>query len=178
MLYIHVTNVIVECKLFLARDNHSSYINGLLCFRIGGSPSVCVDALLEASVKYSPHFDWVVAHIGYKGYCVLNLIKFSLECVYIELYSIPETMISDGLRLQLLLPEDYNHESADVRARGLLPARQQSGGNADDVGGEDSKNGVCCGNSGTPRWPSRTRHQRGVAEVISGRSSALFVFSI
>ena len=26
---------------------------------------MCVDALLEASVKYSPHFDWVVAHIGF-----------------------------------------------------------------------------------------------------------------
>ena len=34
-------------------------------FRIGGAPDVCVDALLEASVKYSPHFDWVVAHIGF-----------------------------------------------------------------------------------------------------------------
>lgn len=33
--------------------------------RVGSAPDVCVDALLEASVKYSPHFDWVVAHIGY-----------------------------------------------------------------------------------------------------------------
>lgn len=32
--------------------------------RVGSAPDVCVDALLEASVKYSPHFDWVVAHIG------------------------------------------------------------------------------------------------------------------
>ncbi|OWF44790.1 integrator complex subunit 5-like [Mizuhopecten yessoensis] len=36
------------------------------CFAamIQGAPDTCVDALLEASVKYSPHFDWVVAHIG------------------------------------------------------------------------------------------------------------------
>lgn len=36
------------------------------CFAamVGSAPDVCVDALLEASVKYSPHFDWVVAHIG------------------------------------------------------------------------------------------------------------------
>lgn len=32
--------------------------------RVGDAPNVCVDALLVASVKYSPHFDWVVAHIG------------------------------------------------------------------------------------------------------------------
>ncbi|XP_064649352.1 integrator complex subunit 5-like [Lineus longissimus] len=36
------------------------------CFAsmIGTSPDVCINALLEASVKHSPHFDWVVAHIG------------------------------------------------------------------------------------------------------------------
>nr|XP_022328137.1 integrator complex subunit 5-like [Crassostrea virginica] len=36
------------------------------CFAamVSSAPDVCVDALLEASVKYSPHFDWVVAHIG------------------------------------------------------------------------------------------------------------------
>nr|XP_015802429.2 integrator complex subunit 5 [Nothobranchius furzeri] len=27
-------------------------------------PDACVDALLDTSVKHSPHFDWVVAHIG------------------------------------------------------------------------------------------------------------------
>lgn len=37
-----------------------------LIHRVSSAPDVCVDALLEASVKYSPHFDWVVAHIGYK----------------------------------------------------------------------------------------------------------------
>ncbi|KAK3087666.1 hypothetical protein FSP39_008920 [Pinctada imbricata] len=36
------------------------------CFAamVTDAPDVCVDALLESSVKYSPHFDWVVAHIG------------------------------------------------------------------------------------------------------------------
>ncbi|XP_009576366.1 PREDICTED: integrator complex subunit 5, partial [Fulmarus glacialis] len=31
---------------------------------IGGCPDACVDALLDTSVQHSPHFDWVVAHIG------------------------------------------------------------------------------------------------------------------
>ncbi|XP_009999670.1 PREDICTED: integrator complex subunit 5, partial [Chaetura pelagica] len=32
----------------------------------GGSqgPDACVDALLDTSIQHSPHFDWVVAHIG------------------------------------------------------------------------------------------------------------------
>ncbi|XP_025113724.1 integrator complex subunit 5-like isoform X2 [Pomacea canaliculata] len=36
------------------------------CFAtmVGSAPDVCVDALLEASVKFSPHFDWVVARVG------------------------------------------------------------------------------------------------------------------
>ncbi|KAK6167219.1 hypothetical protein SNE40_021307 [Patella caerulea] len=36
------------------------------CFAamVAGAPDICVDSLLESSVKYSPHFDWVVAHIG------------------------------------------------------------------------------------------------------------------
>ena len=25
----------------------------------------CVESLLDASVRYAPHFDWVVAHLGY-----------------------------------------------------------------------------------------------------------------
>ncbi len=33
--------------------------------RMTSCPNICVDALLEASVKHSPHFDWVVAHIGF-----------------------------------------------------------------------------------------------------------------
>ncbi|ELT95971.1 hypothetical protein CAPTEDRAFT_186694 [Capitella teleta] len=31
---------------------------------VNSNPESSVDALLDASVKYSPHFDWVVAHIG------------------------------------------------------------------------------------------------------------------
>lgn len=31
---------------------------------IDTSPDMCIDALLETSVQHSPHFDWVVAHIG------------------------------------------------------------------------------------------------------------------
>jgi len=28
-----------------------------------------VDSLIDASVRYSPHFDWIVAHIGYNFHC-------------------------------------------------------------------------------------------------------------
>lgn len=31
---------------------------------IGSNPDMCIDTLLETSVQHSPHFDWVVAHIG------------------------------------------------------------------------------------------------------------------
>ncbi|XP_040266021.1 integrator complex subunit 5 [Bufo bufo] len=31
---------------------------------IDSCPDACVDALLDTSVQHSPHFDWVVAHIG------------------------------------------------------------------------------------------------------------------
>ncbi|XP_075738971.1 integrator complex subunit 5 omd isoform X2 [Rhipicephalus microplus] len=31
---------------------------------IDTNPDKCIDALLETSVQHSPHFDWVVAHIG------------------------------------------------------------------------------------------------------------------
>ncbi|XP_074786374.1 integrator complex subunit 5 [Athene noctua] len=35
-----------------------------LAAMIGACPDACVDALLDTSVQHSPHFDWVVAHIG------------------------------------------------------------------------------------------------------------------
>ncbi|XP_014379944.1 integrator complex subunit 5, partial [Alligator sinensis] len=35
-----------------------------LAAMIGLCPDACVDALLDASGRHSPHFDWVVAHIG------------------------------------------------------------------------------------------------------------------
>ncbi|XP_048244995.1 integrator complex subunit 5-like [Haliotis rufescens] len=75
----------ISCKYAEKRGmTHSSSLNEVLqlwmtcsptkllmelaseCFAamVGGAPDICVDALLEASVKYSPHFDWVVAHIG------------------------------------------------------------------------------------------------------------------
>ena len=46
------------------KDRFSHNVAHMICFRVEGAPETCVDALLEASVKYSPHFDWVVAHIG------------------------------------------------------------------------------------------------------------------
>ncbi|KFZ54583.1 Integrator complex subunit 5, partial [Antrostomus carolinensis] len=35
-----------------------------LASMVGGCPDSCVDALLDTSLQHSPHFDWVVAHIG------------------------------------------------------------------------------------------------------------------
>ncbi|XP_013776240.1 integrator complex subunit 5-like [Limulus polyphemus] len=35
-----------------------------LSILIESDPDVCIDSLLEISVQHSPHFDWVVAHIG------------------------------------------------------------------------------------------------------------------
>ncbi|XP_069036627.1 integrator complex subunit 5 [Lepisosteus oculatus] len=35
-----------------------------LAAMIGSCPDACVAALLDTSVQHSPHFDWVVAHIG------------------------------------------------------------------------------------------------------------------
>ena len=49
--------------------------------RVASSPEVCVDALLEASVRYAPYFDWVVAHIGF----VLSL-SFHITAIYIYLF--------------------------------------------------------------------------------------------
>ncbi|KAG8185764.1 hypothetical protein JTE90_000747 [Oedothorax gibbosus] len=31
---------------------------------VSSNPDTCIDALIETSVRHSPHFDWVVAHIG------------------------------------------------------------------------------------------------------------------
>ncbi|XP_071036547.1 integrator complex subunit 5 [Parasteatoda tepidariorum] len=31
---------------------------------VNSNPDTCIDALIETSVRHSPHFDWVVAHIG------------------------------------------------------------------------------------------------------------------
>ncbi|GIY08211.1 integrator complex subunit 5 [Caerostris extrusa] len=31
---------------------------------VSSNPDSCIDALIETSVRHSPHFDWVVAHIG------------------------------------------------------------------------------------------------------------------
>ena len=33
-------------------------------FRVVCSPDVCMGCLLQTAVKYSPHLDWIIAHIG------------------------------------------------------------------------------------------------------------------
>ncbi|XP_022084361.1 integrator complex subunit 5-like [Acanthaster planci] len=49
------------------------------CFAamVGTCPDLCVDALLDTSVQHSPHFDWVVAHIGS---CFPNTIITRVLC--------------------------------------------------------------------------------------------------
>ncbi|KPP66062.1 integrator complex subunit 5-like [Scleropages formosus] len=41
-------------------ENYSQCLAAMLAW----CPDACVDALLDTSVQHSPHFDWVVAHIG------------------------------------------------------------------------------------------------------------------
>jgi len=38
---------------------------GITLYSMDTDASGYVDSLLDASVRHSPHFDWVVAHIGY-----------------------------------------------------------------------------------------------------------------
>ena len=43
-------------------DLTSKSLNGLICDT--EETETCVSALLDTSVAHSPHFDWVVAHVG------------------------------------------------------------------------------------------------------------------
>ncbi|XP_036618429.1 integrator complex subunit 5 [Trichosurus vulpecula] len=53
---------------------------------IGSCPDACVDALLDTSVQHSPHFDWVVAHIGssFPGTIISRVLSCGLKdfCVH------------------------------------------------------------------------------------------------
>ncbi|XP_027562712.1 integrator complex subunit 5-like, partial [Neopelma chrysocephalum] len=48
---------------------------------VGGCPDACVDALLDTSVQHSPHFDWVVAHIGssFPGTIISRVLSCGLK---------------------------------------------------------------------------------------------------
>ncbi|XP_038620665.1 integrator complex subunit 5 [Tachyglossus aculeatus] len=48
---------------------------------IGTCPDACVDALLDTSVQHSPHFDWVVAHIGssFPGTIISRVLSCGLK---------------------------------------------------------------------------------------------------
>ncbi|XP_051513999.1 integrator complex subunit 5-like isoform X1 [Myxocyprinus asiaticus] len=47
-------------------------------------PDACVDALLDTSVQHSPHFDWVVAHIGsaFPGTIISRVLACGLKDFY------------------------------------------------------------------------------------------------
>ncbi|NXD89009.1 INT5 protein, partial [Halcyon senegalensis] len=52
-----------------------------LAAMMGGCPDACVDALLDTSVQHSPHFDWVVAHIGssFPGTIIARVLSCGLK---------------------------------------------------------------------------------------------------
>ncbi|XP_030622473.1 integrator complex subunit 5 [Chanos chanos] len=52
-------------------------------------PDACVDALLDTSVQHSPHFDWVVAHIGsaFPGTIISRVLACGLKDFYAHGYS-------------------------------------------------------------------------------------------
>ncbi|NXW78104.1 INT5 protein, partial [Hirundo rustica] len=47
----------------------------------GSCPDACVDALLDTSVQHSPHFDWVVAHVGssFPGTIISRVLSCGLK---------------------------------------------------------------------------------------------------
>ncbi|XP_051505124.1 integrator complex subunit 5 [Myxocyprinus asiaticus] len=55
-------------------------------------PDACVDALLDTSVQHSPHFDWVVAHIGsaFPGTIISRVLACGLKDFYAHGYSSTE----------------------------------------------------------------------------------------
>ncbi|XP_051716960.1 integrator complex subunit 5 [Ctenopharyngodon idella] len=55
-------------------------------------PDACVDALLDTSVQHSPHFDWVVAHIGsaFPGTIISRVLACGLKDFYAHGYSSAE----------------------------------------------------------------------------------------
>ncbi|NWW27761.1 INT5 protein, partial [Falcunculus frontatus] len=52
-----------------------------LAAMVGSCPDACVDALLDTSVQHSPHFDWVVAHVGssFPGTIISRVLSCGLK---------------------------------------------------------------------------------------------------
>lgn len=44
---------------------HSAF-NSLMyqLFRVNDDADVCVECMVQTAMKYSPHLEWIVAHIG------------------------------------------------------------------------------------------------------------------
>ncbi|KAK2189102.1 hypothetical protein NP493_115g08009 [Ridgeia piscesae] len=105
------------------------------CFAsmIGGAPDVCVDALLEASVKHSPHFDWVVAHIGscFPKTIITRVLMYGLEDYYIHgssqsvVTTSSEEKIPKMASVVGILGHLAGHHSRDIR-QALLTLFQES----------------------------------------------------
>ncbi|XP_065129978.2 integrator complex subunit 5 [Paramisgurnus dabryanus] len=57
-------------------------------------PDACVDALLDTSVQHSPHFDWVVAHIGsaFPGTIISRVLACGLKDFYAHGYASADKM--------------------------------------------------------------------------------------
>ncbi|CAN7975226.1 unnamed protein product [Ixodes persulcatus] len=98
---------------------------------IDTDPDRCIDALLETSVQHSPHFDWVVAHIGS---CFPNtVITRVLACGLKDFISHEEDQDMGGERTRVpklasvvgILGHLAGQHSADIR-RALVALLQDS----------------------------------------------------
>ncbi|KAK1335453.1 hypothetical protein QTO34_003239 [Cnephaeus nilssonii] len=74
---------------------------------IGSCPDACVDALLDTSVQHSPHFDWVVAHIGssFPGTIISRVLSCGLKDFCVHVVGILGHLASrhgDSIRRELL----------------------------------------------------------------------------
>ncbi|XP_023226781.1 integrator complex subunit 5-like [Centruroides sculpturatus] len=60
---------------------------------IGSNPDMCIDALLETSVQHSPHFDWVVAHIGS---CFPTTVVTRVLACGLKAFCLPQDAVDDS----------------------------------------------------------------------------------
>jgi Integrator complex subunit 5 N-terminus len=61
-------------------------------YRSDDDASSFVDALINSSVQHSPHFDWIVAHIGcVDDFILVILLRYAcgFHCVTLELLFMP-----------------------------------------------------------------------------------------
>ena len=53
--------------------------------RVNNDADVCVECMVQTAMKYSPHLEWVVAHIGSVKVCWQRVIKWLINGAVVEL---------------------------------------------------------------------------------------------